>query len=297
MKKIEFLSLVSTAVVGLALPALAGPRGGGVGFGGGGFAGGGHSGGGGRVGGFAGGGSHAPTFYGGSFRATPYGGGFRAAPVFRSNGAYFTGRSVGGLSRAPRFYYGGTRMAGVRPRGFTAATSRPTRPYVARLNVANRQPNRVASIAGRSRFSDPRTSTAANRQSFLRNHAFARHDSNWHRDWDRHHAHFHNGNVFVFIDGSWWGLYPWDYSPYSSDYGYSPYDYSYGYPDDYSANPYDYYNYYPYNDDDQPANATSDPYGNNATVSAVQFQLENLGYYNGSIDGTLGDQTEAAIAR
>jgi hypothetical protein len=42
MKKIKFLSLISTALVGLALPALAGPRGGGVGFGGGG-GGGGHS--------------------------------------------------------------------------------------------------------------------------------------------------------------------------------------------------------------------------------------------------------------
>ena len=81
MKKIKFLSLVSTALVGLTLPALAGPRGGG-----GGFSGGGHSGGGGRAGGFAGGGSRAaPAFYGG---------GFRGAPAFRSSGAYFTGRSV-----------------------------------------------------------------------------------------------------------------------------------------------------------------------------------------------------------
>jgi len=32
-------------------------------------------------------------------------------------------------------------------------------------------------------------------------------------------------------------------------------------------------------------------------VSAVQSELEKLGYYNGAIDGILGDQTEAALAR
>ena len=32
-------------------------------------------------------------------------------------------------------------------------------------------------------------------------------------------------------------------------------------------------------------------------MSAVQSELSKLGYYNGAIDGTLGDQTEAAIAR
>jgi peptidoglycan hydrolase-like protein with peptidoglycan-binding domain len=32
-------------------------------------------------------------------------------------------------------------------------------------------------------------------------------------------------------------------------------------------------------------------------VSAVQSELSRLGYYNGAIDGSLGDQTEAALAR
>ncbi|PYL32469.1 MAG: hypothetical protein DMF38_14985, partial [Verrucomicrobia bacterium] len=165
--------------------------------------------------------------------------------------------------------------------------------------TTNRQSNRVGSIAGRNRGSDPRTS--ANRQSFLRNRAFARHDANWHRDWDRHHAHFHNNQVFVFVDGFWWGLYPWDYYPYYAyDYGY-PYDYNsyspYDYSGDYSGNPYSYYNYSPYSDDDQPAYSDSGQPAANATVSAVQSELAKLGYYNGDIDGTLGDQTEAAISR
>ena len=92
----------------------------------------------------AGGGS---AFAGGGSRAAPafYGGGFRAAPVFR--GAYFTGRSVGRPSVAPRFYYGGNRMSAVRPQGFTRSVGRSTRPYVGRSAAATRQPNRVNSIA------------------------------------------------------------------------------------------------------------------------------------------------------
>jgi putative peptidoglycan binding protein len=305
MKKIKFLSLVSAALVGLALPASAGPRGGGGGFG----SGGGHVGGGGRVGGFAGGGSRtAPAFYGG---------GFRVAPTFR--GAYFTGRSVGTPSAAPRFYYGGTRTAAVPPRGFPRFVERSTNPYVGRSAAVTRQPNRVSSIAGRNRATDPRVSTAANRQpnragsvpgrnqvsdrrtltsakreSFVRNHASERHDANWHRDWDRHHAHFHDRKVFVFIGGFWWGLYPWDYYPYDT-YG--------SYPSDYYGDPYGYNDYpndsYDYN--------TQDPYSyyngyagpaqsSNGVVSSVQSQLAKLGYYSGAIDGVLGDQTEAAIA-
>jgi putative peptidoglycan binding protein len=175
-------------------------------------------------------------------------------------------------------------------------TRQNTRVSNSQVAMANRQPNRAGSVAGRNRVLDPRTSTAANRQSFLKNHAFERHDANWHRDWDKHRAHFDNDRVFVFVDGFWWGLYPWDYYPYY-EYDY-PYDYNNGYPYDYyNGYPYDYYNYAPYNYDDQPAYAGSDQSVGNAIVSAVQSQLARLGYYNGVIDGVLGDQTEAAIAR
>src|SRR5262249_22438942 len=163
--------------------------------------------------------------------------------------------------------------------------------------VTNRQPNRTGSIAGQNRVSNPRTSTAANRQSFVKNHASTRHDGNWHRDWNRHRAHFDHNRVFVFIDGFWWGLYPWDYYPY----------YAYGYPyDDYNSYPYHYYGGYPYDYydssypsdyDGQPSYGGSQQSAANASVSAVQSELAKLGYYNGAIDGTLGDQTEAAIAR
>src|SRR5438046_653789 len=114
-------------------------------------------------------------------------------------------------------------------------------------------------------------------------HIAERHDVNWHHDWDRRRAHFDHGHFFVFINGFWCGLddgfFPWDYLPY--------------YPNDYY--PYDYY-------------ADTDPSDNNgasyniapadsATVQAVQTQLAQLGYYNGSIDGVFGPSTRDAVAK
>jgi hypothetical protein len=95
--------------------------------------------------------------------------------------------------------------------------------------------------------------------------------------------------VFVFINGFWYGFYPSDYLPYYSSYPYDYYGYPYGY--------YDSHDYYPYDYDDQSAYAYSDQYGSNATVSAVQSQLAKLGYYRGAIDGVVGDETQAAVAR
>jgi His-Xaa-Ser repeat protein HxsA len=291
MKKIKLLILTSTALIGLGSPAWAGPHGGGGGFGGGHF------------GGFAGGGS-------------------RAAPALSGGGARFSGnRSIGGLSRTPQqfYYYDGNRMSGLRQPAFVRpppsrsvtanAASRPTiaRPQnpaesLARQNnrvansqvtATNRQPNRIGSNGRQNRVSDLRTSTAANRQSFVKNHASERHDGNWHRDWDKHRAHFHHNRVFVFIDGFWWGLdsgyYPWADNPY----------YDYGYPDGYDDSyPYSYYDpSYPSGNDDQSSYAGSQQSVANAMVSAVQSQLAKLGYYNGAIDGSLGDQTEAALSR
>jgi Putative peptidoglycan binding domain len=269
MKKNKLLTLIGTALVGLGSSAWAGPHGGGGGFGGGG-----------HFGGYSGGAHAAPAFSGGGARFSVGG------PRF-GGGAHFNSRSMGGLSRAPRFYYRGAGVPAVRPHEFTGSVTRSTTPFVGRTAIS-RQSNRVGTVAGRNRVSEPRNSTAANRQSFIRNHAFAQHDGNWHRDWNKRRAHFDHGHVFVFINGLWWGLYPWDYYPYYA-YSYYPYDY-YDYP-------YDYYDYYPSDYDDQSAYVNSDQYGNNATVSAVQSQLANLGYYRGAIDGVEGDETQAALAR
>src|SRR5437016_12167616 len=118
-------------------------------------------------------------------------------------------------------------------------------------------------------------------------HIAERHDQNWHGDWDRRHAHFFHNRFFVFIDGSWCGLddgfFPWDYYPYYA-YHYYPYDYYPGYYAD--VEPY-YYNEGVYSD-----TPVQDP-----TVSAVQTDLTQKGYFNGPIDGIYGPATRDAVAK
>jgi hypothetical protein len=255
MKTIKLLSLTITALVGLSQPAWAGGHGGGH-FGGGGF-----------------GGGH---FSGGHF------GGFHAAPN-AFGGARFAGTSIGGLSRAPRFSYG-SHMPVVRSHGFNASDAGSTTRYSAGSRTAMaHQPTRVASLGARSSDPGSKSRTAQNRHaSSWRNRVYARHESSWHHDWDKHRAHYWGGHWWRYYGGYWigfdTGFYPFDLYPYG-DY---PYDY-YGYP-------YDYYDYQPYD------------YGNDygyadAVVSAVQSKLAELGYYHGAIDGLLGDQTEDALAR
>src|SRR5262249_52294976 len=264
------------------------PRGGGGGghFGGGGF-----------------GGGHVSGGYSGGARVGSFNGrGIRAAPTFSAGDAHFNGhRSIGGLNRGPQqfYYYSGARS----PAPVSRASARQLSNRLIRLNIGrvatvNRQSNRVNSAVGQKRVMNARAPGAENRQSFVKNHAFARHDGNWHRNWYKHRAHFDHCHVFVFVDGFWWGLYPWDYYPYYG-YGYGdyPYNYSYGYPDDYGEYPYDAYGY-----------SSSDPYSyyngyapsgqySNGVVGAVQSKLASLGYYHGATDGILGDQTQAALAR
>jgi Putative peptidoglycan binding domain len=276
MKTTKLFGLITTALVSLSQPAWPGPHVGGGGFGGGGHFGGGH------------------------FAGNP--GGIRAAPAF-SGGARLSGRNLGGFNRVPQqfSYYGGARASAVRPHGFTASVPRSVSPNVGNQTAITRQPSRAGSMAARNRVSGPQASRATNRGSFNTNRAFARHDANWHRDWDKRRAHFDHRHVFVFVNGFWYGFYPWDYYPYYGyGDGYYPYDYSYDYPYDsynYDEYPYDSYNdsgSYPYSYYN--GYAPSGQSGNGA-VSAVQSRLQTLGYYRGAIDGILGDETEAALAR
>ena len=257
---------MGTALVGFGSTAWAGPHGGGGGFAGGHF-------GGSHFGGNAGGIRAAPGFSGGRFRV---------APVFHGNGAYYSGRGFGAISRAPHFYYGGAGAPAVRSDGVAALRNPTMTSPAGRTAPISRQQNRLGSLTRQNaRISNSQTSSAAVQRALANHHVFARHDSNWHGDWDKHRAHFDHGHVFVFVDGFWWGLYPWDYYPY----------YAYG------SYPYDYYSY-PYDDyDDQSAYVDSGQYGNGATVSAVQSELAKLGYYRGAVDGIVGDETQAALAR
>jgi hypothetical protein len=117
-------------------------------------------------------------------------------------------------------------------------------------------------------------------------HVAERHGGNWHSDWDRRHAHFGHHRFFVFVDGFWCGLdpgfFPWDYYPYYA-YDYYPYDYYPGYYADVEPN---YYSNDVYSDEPM-----SDP-----TVTTVQTQLTQLGYYSGPVDGIFGPTTRDAVA-
>ena len=274
MKTTKLLSLTITVLVALSQPTWAG-GGGGDGLFGGGL-------GGGHVGGGHFGGARVGGFNGGGFRAAPQGFG----------GARFTSRSLGPSGSAFRYYNGGSHMPATRTYASGGRPNRSVTSSADRPAMIARSQNLSNAIATRN----TRSSTAAVQQAIANHKVFARHDGNWHRDWDRHRAHSDHGHVFVFVNGFWWGLYPWDYYPYYG-YGDHPYDYSYGYPYDYGGYPYDgadysssepyrYYNGY----------APSGTYSN-GVVSAVQSKLASLGYYHGATDGILGDETEAALAR
>ena len=244
MKIKQIISLI-VGITSVALSPItwAAPHGGGGGFGGGGFSGGGHAGGGGGGARFGGG----YLVGGGGFRST--GPGFSVRPgYYHSGGMRFTNSRAGQfrspVSRSPSF-------------------ARPNRGIT---NSATRQSITSGQSALTSRMG----------------HVAERHDANWHRDWDRRHAHFFHNRFFVFDDGFWFGLdpgfYPWDYLPY--------------YGDDYY--PYDYYA------DDQPYDNTEPAYNGvpaaDATVEATQERLAQRGYYNGPVDGIFGPATRDAVA-
>jgi hypothetical protein len=222
-----------------------------------------------------------------------------AAPSFNSAAS----RSLG----SGRMVYSGQRFS---PTMMRSPSSSVVRQYYINANAGTRQFTRAnINRADRpTRFSNGgnRAITNVQRQgnrpaqirsgnnlpSNWRDHVVARHSADWHRDWDRRHGHFHHGHVFVFIDGFWWGLDPGFYPYYAYDN--NPYDDN-GYAN--NGYPYDYYEYSPSNYDDEQGYAPSDQDANNATVSAVQSKLAKLGYYRGAIDGVVGDETQAALAR
>ncbi|HKP02718.1 MAG TPA: peptidoglycan-binding domain-containing protein [Chthoniobacterales bacterium] len=97
----------------------------------------------------------------------------------------------------------------------------------------------------------------------------------------------------MFVNGSWGGLdagvFPWDYYPYDA-YDYYPYDYAVdgleNAPPDYAVG----------SVDNVPTDDHAPPQPD-VTVSSVQTQLTQLGYYNGPVDGLFGPTTRDAVAR
>ena len=254
-KSMKTKTIVS--IIGFTLLALspttwaAGHGGGGGGFGGGG--GGGRGGGGGFGGGHFGGGGRGGSI-GFGRPAGRVGGG---VPHFSGRGPRFSGRI--GMSRMrPHVFSGQNRginrlaaSSGARNRGAMRSAARPSRTFPQR------------GLNGRT------------------DHIAERHDANWHRDWDRRHAHFFHNRFFVFDDGFWFGLddgfYPWDYLPYYAD-DYYPYDY--------------YADSQPYDNTGNNSVPAADP-----TVEATQEELAQQGYYNGPVDGIFGPTTRDAVAK
>jgi putative peptidoglycan binding protein len=241
-----------------------------AGHGGGGFGGGGHFGG----GGFQAGGFHTGGQVAGGVGTRGGGVGFGRArfsgdvPNFAGAGSRFS--SFGKPSSRRPVYDG-------RPNGSVTYSAD-------RITASNRQQNHFASGTSAGQGSRPPAARHSDqRLSNVRNHIVAQHDANWHGDWDRRHAYFDHGHFFVFIDGFWCGLdagfYPWDYLPYYPN-DYYPYDY---YAD---VDPYDY---------NGPSNNIAP--ADSSTVQAVQTQLLEFGYYNGSIDGVFGPSTRDAVAK
>jgi len=137
-----------------------------------------------------------------------------------------------------------------------------------------------------------------NLRSDWRNHVFAHHSADWHRDWDRGRDHWWHGHRVRFIDGSWvlfdFGFYPWWAYGYPYDYyAYGDYPYGYGYyPGYYDSGEYDGEDsYYGQNTYDSSA-----PY-TDSTIAAAQERLAQQGYYGGDIDGVLGSETRRAIGQ
>jgi hypothetical protein len=179
---------------------------------------------------------------------------------------------------------------------YNRSVSRSVTPSLRSTTALNRQQNRFASPSNRaaqaSRSASRSATQAARATTALQknlngrtDHIFQRQAANSHRDWDRRRAYYSNNHWWAYNGDSWIGLdagfFPWDYYPYYT-YDYYPYDY-------FVADSTDVPPAYQGTTTTAPA---PDP-----TVTAVQTQLSQQGYYGGPMDGLFGPTTRDAVTR
>jgi hypothetical protein len=234
---------------------------------------------------------------------------FSSAPHF-SGGAHYSGPA--------RHYAGPSRSySSARFNGPARVSSMPTfhnRTYVASGPRSSATALRnSAYFSNRGRFSGDRTAAFNSRTSTARlapgatrtrtpalnnnrERVIGRYSANWRRNWDRSRDHWWHGRRCHFRNNVWVIYEPFFGYPYGYGYGYGyyPYGASYddgSYDDSYSSN-----EYAPA--DDSASTYRNEPSSNgDSRVSDVQSALSREGYYDGPIDGKLGDATRKALRR
>src|SRR4029077_2487233 len=243
-----------------------------------------------------------------------------ASPAFggarRSFGVGSRGGGVGfGMPHYQRPVYLNGRVArSVSPSiGARTTAGRPQNRFNSTRNPVGQQPGAASNRAAMASGARSPATGVHRGLNGRTDHIAERHEGNWHRDWDRRHAHFFHNRFFVFDNGFWFGLdagfYPWDYLPYYAG-DYYPYDYYTNVQPYYNTAPANAYSYGYYTDvqpDDNTAPANVQPEDDTAadngapmadtTVQAVQTELTQLGYYNGPVDGIFGPTTRDAVAK
>ncbi len=220
--------------------------------------------------------SSAHSFSSGNFAApaSHYSGPSRS---FSSGGARFNGPARIYSATGPRF-------------SSTSALRNPA--YFS--NRARFSGNRTTAFNSRN-YTSARARLAFGRTAGVRSQAFnnrgrvvAQRSANWQPHWDRGRDHFWHGHRCHFRNGFWFIYDPFLFEPYGYGYGYYPYG------GDYEDAPYD-ESYPDYSTG--PAPSTDGPSDTGSQVGDVQSALAREGYYDGAIDGRLGDATRKALRK